>query len=215
MKLPDTNWFDLVVLAMLMAGMIRGRMRGMSEELLPLLQWLSILFVGAYTNEPAGRFLHTFSALPLVYCRLAVYLFAAVLLKWIFTALKHVMGDRLLTANAFGKGEYFFGTFAGAARFGCMVLMCLALLHAFYVPETRKPVAAKPLESDTGFLDSWSPESVKQAALSRSFVGPVVRQHLSTLLLKPEAPPAPSKETKPTGPVQKHKRAVNEVINPK
>jgi len=140
--------------------------------------------------------------------------FIAALLKWLFTALKHFMGDKLLTANAFGRGEYFLGTFAGAARFGCMVVMCLALLHAFYVLETPKSPDPKAPQSDTAFLDRWSLDSLQKDASNRSFVGKLVRQHLRTLLLNPQALPTSPKPSKPEGPVQKRKREVKEVINP-
>ena len=41
------NWFDLLLLAMICAGVLRGRKRGMSEELLDFLQWLAIIIGGA------------------------------------------------------------------------------------------------------------------------------------------------------------------------
>jgi uncharacterized membrane protein required for colicin V production len=216
MRLPDTNWFDLVVVVMLVIGLIRGRMRGMSAELLPLLQWLLILVVGAHTYEPVGRLLHTVSQLKLVYCNVAVYLFVAALLKWLFTALKHLMGDKLLSADAFGKGEYFIGMFGGAARFACMVMVCLALLHAFYVPEPPRAADAKPPpKTDTSFLDGWTLASRQQDVFSRSFLGPVVRRHLSTLLIRPGAPPAPTMGSKIKDLREKRGRLLDETINPK
>ena len=41
------NWFDLFVLVMLIVGIFVGRKRGMSLELLAVLQWLVIVFVSA------------------------------------------------------------------------------------------------------------------------------------------------------------------------
>ena len=41
-KLPF-NWFDFVLVVVLVVGVFRGRKHGMSEELLPLLKWLAIL----------------------------------------------------------------------------------------------------------------------------------------------------------------------------
>ena len=53
-KLPF-NWFDFVLVVVLVVGVFRGRKHGMSEELLPLLKWLAILFVCAFTYEPVGK----------------------------------------------------------------------------------------------------------------------------------------------------------------
>ena len=41
------NWFDFVVLIVLGIGVFRGRQRGMSEELLGLFEWLTIVVVSA------------------------------------------------------------------------------------------------------------------------------------------------------------------------
>src|SRR6266851_3479980 len=41
-KLP-VNAFDIVLVAVLVAGVLRGRKHGMSEELLGLIKWLAIL----------------------------------------------------------------------------------------------------------------------------------------------------------------------------
>ena len=49
------NWFDLCVLAMLIVGIVIGRKRGMSLELLSVLQWLVIVFVGAMARGTTLR----------------------------------------------------------------------------------------------------------------------------------------------------------------
>jgi uncharacterized membrane protein required for colicin V production len=39
------NYFDVIVVVWLIIGLLRGRKRGMSQELLPTLQWLGIVIV--------------------------------------------------------------------------------------------------------------------------------------------------------------------------
>ena len=49
------NWFDLCVLALLIVGIVVGRKRGMSVELLSVLQWLVIVVVADVTfTKPRG-----------------------------------------------------------------------------------------------------------------------------------------------------------------
>ena len=48
------NWFDLVVLLVLIAGLHYGRKRGMSEELLPLLKWICLVIGCSYIYRPVG-----------------------------------------------------------------------------------------------------------------------------------------------------------------
>src|SRR6266853_1921475 len=52
-KLPF-NFFDFVMLAVLVAGVLRGRKHGMSEKLLRLVQWLVILIVFAGIKRALG-----------------------------------------------------------------------------------------------------------------------------------------------------------------
>jgi len=67
------NGFDLAVVAMLIAGLARGRKHGMSEELMSLLSWLAILFGCAAVYEPGGELLEQFTSL---FDRLSCYLLA-------------------------------------------------------------------------------------------------------------------------------------------
>ena len=46
------NFFDLVLLGVLIAGVCQGRKQGMSEELLSLLKWLCIVGFGAVVYQP-------------------------------------------------------------------------------------------------------------------------------------------------------------------
>jgi uncharacterized membrane protein required for colicin V production len=49
------NVFDLVLVAVLVAGIFRGRKHGMSQELMLLLKWLVIVIGCAMVYEPVGQ----------------------------------------------------------------------------------------------------------------------------------------------------------------
>jgi hypothetical protein len=167
----------------------------MSSEALLLLQWLLIIFLGAYTYEIGGRFLNTASKLELGLCCIAVYVFLAALLKWIFAALKHHMGDKLLAANAFGKGEYVLGMFAGLVRYFCILVFCLSVLHGISLPPPAAPAKTpKAAKGESAVLSNLSPSSLKEDVFGRSLSGPVLKRHLSDLLLKSTPAKAPPKK---------------------
>src|SRR5207237_1128554 len=54
--MPDSplNMFDFLLLAVLVAGILRGRNRSMSEQLLSLIKWLAILIGCAMVYEPVA-----------------------------------------------------------------------------------------------------------------------------------------------------------------
>src|SRR2546426_8220101 len=124
------NVFDLVLVAVLVTGIIRGRKHGMSEELLGLIKWLVILFGCAAFYEPGGSLLAQFSGFSLLSCYLMTYVAGALIILASFAGLKHGLGGKLLGSDLFGGAEYYLGMVSGFVRFSCMLLVALALLNA-------------------------------------------------------------------------------------
>src|SRR5882724_3970131 len=76
-KLP-VNLFDLVLVAVLVLGVLRGRKNGMSEELLNVLKWFALLVACAVAYEPLGRlFSQSSGVLSLLTCYIMAYNTAA------------------------------------------------------------------------------------------------------------------------------------------
>src|SRR5437660_509773 len=124
------NWFDLFVLAMLIVGIVVGRKRGMSLELLSVLQWLLIVFAAAIACGPFGKMLADVSGLSPVLTYTTAYLLATIVIKLVFLMIRRMAGEKLLASDAFGNFEYYLGMMAGLVRFACIVLFGLALLNA-------------------------------------------------------------------------------------
>src|SRR5947209_1984053 len=90
------NLFDFVLVAILVIGVLRGRKNGMSEELLSLLMWLTILFLGAIVYEPAGKLLHDTSPFSLLSSYVMVYIVSGLLVLGVFVLIKRSLGGKLL-----------------------------------------------------------------------------------------------------------------------
>src|ERR1700704_2049421 len=82
------NWFDLVVFVFLVIGLFRGRKRGMSEELLAIVQWLSIIVASACFYRPFGLFLVSVTGMSRLVCYIAAYLLIALGIKLFFSFIK-------------------------------------------------------------------------------------------------------------------------------
>src|SRR2546425_722065 len=106
-KLP-INVFDLLVLAVLVAGIFRGRKHGMSEELLSLLKWLAVLFVCALAYEPIGQLLQSTSVFSLLTCYLMAYVAGGLLILALFAGVKRLLGGKLIGSDMFGGAQYYF-----------------------------------------------------------------------------------------------------------
>jgi hypothetical protein len=104
----------------------------MSVELMVTLQWLSIIFAGAYLYKPLGDELCISSPVSHLFAYIAMYIAVAIVVKIVFGLLKKAMGGKLVGSNVFGRAEYYLGMISGAVRFACILIAALALLNAPY-----------------------------------------------------------------------------------
>jgi len=182
------NLFDFVLVAVLVIGVVRGRKNGMSEELLSLLKWLTILFMGAIVYEPAGKILAGTGPFSLLSSFVMVYVVSALLVLGVFAVIKRGLGGKLLGSDIFGKAEYYLGMGSGLVRVSCMLLTALALLNARYF----SPAEVKAMEAfqNDVYGSNFFPglHSLQSSVFERSLLGPWIKNNLSFFLIKSTEP---------------------------
>jgi len=186
-KLPF-NWFDLALVAILIAGIMRGRKRGMSQELLTVLQWVAIVIACGIAYQPIGDWLESVSLLSQLTSYLVAYLVTAAVVSIAFVLFKRTFHGKLIGSDAFGGAEYYLGMPAGMLRFGCVLLAGLALVNArFYTKE--EVLARQAYQNDVYGKEYFPGLQVLQAnVFEESLTGPAIKKHLAFLLIKPTAP---------------------------
>ena len=202
------NWFDLVAVAVLVVGFFVGRKRGMSLELLTLLQWVGIVFLGALACDPFGRMLADFSGLNPTLTYITAYLLTAIGIKVFFVLVRRMAGEKLVSKEVFGNLEYYLGMGAGVARFACILLFGLALLNAKQY--TKAEIKAK-LEHQQDWAGSiyFPPFGVvQQTIFEESLTGRAVKQFLSAQLINVD-PSAAGSPTETIG--QRRTREIDEI----
>ena len=182
------NLFDFVLVAILVIGVLRGRKNGMSEELLSLLMWLTILFLGAIIYEPAGKFLHDTSPFSLLSSYVMVYVASGLLVLGVFVLIKRGLGGKLLGSDLFGKAEYYLGMASGLVRVTCMLLAALALLNArfFSAAEIKAMEAFQNDVYGSNFFPGL--HSLQSTVFERSLTGPWIKENLGFFLIKSTEP---------------------------
>ncbi|MBM3837049.1 MAG: CvpA family protein [Verrucomicrobia bacterium] len=212
MNLPNVpfNWVDLVVVAALLVGALIGRKKGMSEELLPVFQWLAIVAVGALYYEPFGKFLAEYTNLSLLPAYLIVYL--GILLGHVlfFSWLKRIVGEKLVASDIFGRLEFYLGMAAGAARFGCIVMVAFAMLHARYISPDQLAAEAKMQRENFGSITFPTLGLLQQSVFEKSAVGRAVKKYLNEQLIA--ATPPNRYLVKRESVTRRRERAVDEVM---
>ena len=188
------NWFDGVVLGLLIIGFFRGRKRGMSKELPLLLKWVTLVLVCGFWYQMAAELLVNTASLSQLPGCIFGYLLLALAVVLVFMFLKWLVFGRLAEKTFFGSGEYYLGMVSGPIRFACMLLAVLALLNA--------PVySSADIKKHDAYVKRWfgggmysgdyfpSIASIQEQVFNRSFTGPYIRDYLGPLLIV-TAPPA-------------------------
>jgi uncharacterized membrane protein required for colicin V production len=206
------SWVDLVVLLVVIAGIVRGRKRGMSEELLDIIKWVSVLVAVAFLQRPMGEMLASSTAVfSLLSCYIFVYTMIVVVFKVLFGFLRKQIGDKLVSSDFFGGAEYYLGMLAGAFRYVCVTIVVLAFLNArYYSPEE---IQADINFQANNFGDIRFPTlaTLQNEVFTRSFFGTATREFAPFLLI-PSTPPEAKGLGGDNNVARARERSVNQVL---
>ncbi len=198
------NWFDVALVLVLVFGFWRGRKRGMTKELLPTLQWLAVMLGAGFGHvflagwlQQKGVIRHVFGNHfnPRTAALVSSYLLIAALLFLVFAALKRKFNPKLEGSSMFGGSEYYWGVIAGLVRYGCLVLVALALLNApYYSTADIKQEEAYNNRWYGGGLSGYNGDfiprmdEVQASVFKNSLIGPLIKDNLSMLLINTTGP---------------------------
>jgi uncharacterized membrane protein required for colicin V production len=177
------NWFDLVVVATLAIGVLRGRSRGMSQELLDVLKWLVIVVVGGLVYQPVGKFLADNTHISATLGYVTAYLAVVILLRVLFGWIKHLTGEKLVGSDVFGDWEYYFGMMAGAVRFACYLIVAMSLLNARYISPEQMAADARMQQENFGDISFPTMGRMQQTVFGGSASGQFVKKYLGHELI--------------------------------
>lgn len=184
------GWFDFVVLAVVIIGLLQGRKHGMSEELLGVVKWAAIAVGCGFTYRTIGSAISqspTFG-FGLLMSYITAYLVGALVITVFFALLKRAIGGKLVGSTIFGQGEYYLGMVAGMARCTCVLIAVLALLNArsYSQAEVQAGLAYQKKEYGSDFFPGF--HSVQVQVFQKSLIGPWIQTNLACLLIVPTAP---------------------------
>jgi len=204
------GWIDVLVLIALLVGFTRGRKRGMSVELLDVLKWLLVVVVAGHGYQPLGQMLAASTPFNDLFCYIAVYLVILTFFVALFSWIRPRLGDKIVSADVFGTGEYYLGMAAGAFRYGCIILILLALMNARqYTPQEMRDENAFQ-EANFGSIRFPTPQTFQRAVFENSFTGSMARNYLSAYLIRPTIPEEKALARNPVA--RARERMVDEVL---
>lgn len=186
MDLPF-NLFDILLLAVLAAGVAYGRKQGLSRELLRLIKWAVLLFACALIYQPAGTVIANTGFFGLLSSYLLAYVGTALLIFVLFSILERRWAPKLAGSDVFGRSEYFLGMGSGMARFACVLLMSLSLLNAREFTPAELKAIDQYQEEAYGSHVFPGLHTLQTEIFERSLTGSWIKQDLGFLLITPTA----------------------------
>lgn len=179
------GWFDIIVLAILVTGIIRGRKHGMSEALMPLLRWLTAVAVAALLYKPIGLFIESQTLLSKLSSFITAYLGCLLVVFILFAVIKRVSGGKPISAERFGKSEYYLGIVGGLVTVCCMLLVALSFLNARRF--TSKEIQTRQAYEKDVYGSSFFPtlSSMQSFVFKKSLTGSTLQKVAGGLMIEP------------------------------
>ena len=180
----SVGWVDFLTLLVICIGIVRGRKRGLSEELLDTTMWLLIVVGGAFSYQIIGKVLSQKPILSVLTYYMLSYIAVALVVKIIFVLIKRKFGQKMVESDMFGRLEFYGGMAAGSVRFLCMYLFALSLLHAPHYSEEYWTQRAKDVDYNYGSDFFPHPCKIQRAVFQNSFTGKNAEKYLAILLIE-------------------------------
>jgi uncharacterized membrane protein required for colicin V production len=179
------SWVDFVTIIVLCVGFVRGRKRGLSEELLDTLQWIIIVVAGAFAYRHIGALMNQRPVLSLVTYYLLSYILVALVISAVFIFFKKRFGQKLVESDIFGRFEFYGGMAAGSVRWLCMYFFVLSMLHAPQYTEEELAERRRRVEYNFGSDFFPSIDKTQAEVFKVSLTGQAAEKYLGQFLLDP------------------------------
>lgn len=182
------DYFDIAAVCWLIIGLLWGRKRGISQELLPLLQWIAIVLAAGLLYEPFGLFIHKSTFFTPLWSNVTAYVLIAGGVHLIYFVAKLSLGAKLVGMNIFGRSEFYLGMVAGGARFACILLAGMALMNSRIATESELANTEKFQKENFSDIRFPTYGGFQQDVLVKSYSGKLVRSKLKSVLIATETP---------------------------
>lgn len=212
MEYLQISWVDLVIVSVLIVGMVRGRKRGISEELLDMLKWVFIVLVGAFAYGPLGDLMADLTPFSHYSCYVAVYGLVLVSGLVLFSSIKTAVGEKIVASDAFGDGEYYLGVFAGAFRYSLIILVILNFINARHYEPHEANARVQSQMKNFGMVFFTMPQ-FQEEIFKHSFLGRQVDDYLSFFMIAPSSPENKALGGSNNRRVNARERSFNEILD--
>lgn len=205
------DYVDVVVAVWLVIGVIRGRKRGMTQEVLPTIEWVAIVVLAGLFYAPFSTFIFksTSGSISHLWSNISAYLVIAFAIHLLFLWIKQMLGEKLTGSDTFGRAEYYLGMLSGLVRFTCMVIVVCALMNSRVYTAAELAENAKAQKVNLEGINMPTYMSIQHAILKESFSGRLIEDNLSRVLIADTKPSTPAESM-----AKKKEDSINAILGP-
>lgn len=208
MTITSLNWFDAVATVLLIMLAIVGYKRGAAEDLLPTVQWWTIVFTAAYTHRPLGEILRKASGFGLATCYVVIYMAELGVLLLLFRWIKDIVTERIVAAQLFRKTEHVIGFIFGALKSAAIITLVVAVVHIYDMSAPRTWLQKHDNDPTFQALALTVLERIQRDIALDSLCGKILRQKAPYLLTAPV--PVRLQLRDDTGTIQERRRILDQ-----
>ncbi len=180
----SVGWVDVITVIVFAIGIIRGRKRGLSEEILDLLNWLIIVVACGFLYRQLGDLINQKGVLSPLTAYVMAYLLIALAIWSVFHLIKKRFGQKVIEGDVFGRFEFYGGMVAGIVRCTCVYFFILSLLHAPFYSEAERAQRLKEVEYNYGSDFFPSLCKVQDTIFLSSLTGKGAAKYLDRFLME-------------------------------
>jgi uncharacterized membrane protein required for colicin V production len=206
------NYVDGVFAAWLIVGVILGRKRGMTQELLPTLKWVATVVLAGLFYLPFSAFIfkNANGAFSLLTTKIIAYIAIAFVVNLVFISIKQAIGEKLSGSDFFGRAEYYLGMTSGVVHAACILIVLVALMNSRVYSDAELAETAKIQKKNFEDISFPTYGSIQHAVLTESFSGKLIKGNLSRVLIASASDNTPPPET----PGKKKEDLIKEILGP-
>ena len=181
-----------------------------SEEILEVSKWLVVLGGCAVLYAPLARQASKETHLSPFLANLVAYALLMIIIFGIFSAIKRVVGAKLVESDYFGGLEFIGGMIAGLTRYLCILLVFLAFMNARYYTPAERIAIQRSAGKELGIQILPTFSALQNDIFVGAFSGRFIKDNLSFVLIAPTSYDGQLLRNQGTG--KKTEKAVDELF---
>lgn len=184
MSLFPINWFDALLVGVIIFGVYRGKKTGALPQIFGFCQWTLMLVICSFLYAAPIRWLSKPCHMQPDVMGLIIYPIELAGVGSVLLFIRFLIERKVEKREAFGRCENYVAMLAGAARFFVILLTAMAWLSGCYVTENDLRDYKKSIDDNFGGIGLPAISMIHDDVFHGSFSGRFAKEYLKPVLME-------------------------------